>query len=831
MLKTKFITTILVAILISSMVFSLGNFPETKAQATMQSYSFIGAIPNPVGIGQEVLLHIGITRALQLYYMGWDGLTVTVTRPDGTTETLGPFTTDSTGGTGTVYVPTMAGNYTLQTNFPEQITSATKVGQGISIGTTVLASSSENLVLTVQEQPIPYYPGQPLPTEYWTRPIDSQLREWNTIAGNWVLGASRGLEEVHFNQDAPDTAHILWAKQLQTGGLAGGIGHGPQAYEDGDAYEGLFAGSVIIAGVLYYNQFKAAGGTDVEQNVVAVDLHTGKELWTKQLATPDGVGRRLSFGQVFYFSSFNYHAVFSYLWTVDGSTWHAFDPFSGRWVFSLSNVPTGTTMYDPSNGNIYRYSVSTSARTMTLWNLSRAVQPQATGGSGDGSWVRNQMGSTINATRGIEWTVQIPQGLPGSARAVVLEDKVFGSRVTTTQIDSWAFSLEPGQEGQLLFNNTWNAPADWAAGNLTLYVTPVNLEDEVFTIYISELRQHYGFSITTGQQIWGPTPPQYYLDYLGGLSVRNRHYQGMLISAQMSGIVYAYDITTGTLLWTYEATDQYSEILWANNWPMRVVFFTDGKIYLSHSEHSPIDPKPRGAPFICLNATTGEVIWRIDGAFRGNDWGGNAIIGDSIIASYDSYDQQIYAVGKGPSAVKVSSPDVSIELGKSVVIRGTVTDISPGTEEYDIRARFPNGVPVIADEHMSNWMLYVYKQFAYPVDLTGVPVTIDVIDANGNYRNIATTVSDASGMFSYTWQPDIEGSYTVIATFAGSKSYYPSYAQTTFAIDPVPEGTSTPTPAPASLSETYFIPAVAGLIIAMIIGFALIALLLLKKRP
>jgi hypothetical protein len=137
--------------------------------------------------------------------------------------------------------------------------------------------------------------------------------------------------------------------------------------------------------------------------------------------------------------------------------------------------------------------------------------------------------------------------------------------------------------------------------------------------------------------------------------------------------------------------------------------------------------------------------------------------------------------------------------------------------------------PAVADEYMIEWMLYVYKQFPRP-NAQGVPVTIDVIDANGNYRNIGTTTSDSSGMFSFTWKPDIEGTYTVVASFGGSKSYWPSYAQTTFAVDPAPQGTPESTPPPASVADVYFIPAIAGLFAAILVVGA-IMLLSLKKRP
>ena len=52
-----------------------------------------------------------------------------------------------------------------------------------------------------------------------------------------------------------------------------------------------------------------------------------------------------------------------------------------------------------------------------------------------------------------------------------------------------------------------------------------------------------------------------------------------------------------------------------------------------------------------------------------------------------------------------------------------VTDVSPGTNDAALTMRFPNGVPAIADEYMSEWMLYVYKQFECPMMLNGVEVS------------------------------------------------------------------------------------------------------------
>jgi uncharacterized protein YfaS (alpha-2-macroglobulin family) len=128
-------------------------------------------------------------------------------------------------------------------------------------------------------------------------------------------------------------------------------------------------------------------------------------------------------------------------------------------------------------------------------------------------------------------------------------------------------------------------------------------------------------------------------------------------------------------------------------------------------------------------------------------------------------------------------------------------------------------------------MLYVYKQFDRPSNATGVPVIIDVIDANGNSRNIGTTTSDANGVYSLNWTPDIPGKYTVYVTFAGSKAYWGSFAQSAFVIDAAPDVTTAPViEQTQSAADLYFVPAIIGLFIA-IVAVGLMTVLVLRKRP
>ncbi len=128
-------------------------------------------------------------------------------------------------------------------------------------------------------------------------------------------------------------------------------------------------------------------------------------------------------------------------------------------------------------------------------------------------------------------------------------------------------------------------------------------------------------------------------------------------------------------------------------------------------------------------------------------------------------------------------------------------------------------------------MLYVYKQFERPTNTTGVEVILTALDPNGNYITLGSTTTDASGTFGYNWAtPDIPGKYTITAIFAGSSAYYSSNAQTYAIIESAPEPTAEPTKTPTAISETYFVPAIGGIFIAIVVGFVLM-LLVLRKRP
>jgi hypothetical protein len=835
MLKPKTIVMILMLLTFAASIIT--SLPTAIAQTppTQKTYPLIDAIPNPVGVGEQVLIRYGISEGLGMVLQGWEGITVTVVDPDNQTTTLGPFRTDSTGSSFTTLTPNKVGTYKLTTNFPQQ--TVPQPGWFVAergaflAGGTVMQASTISMDLVVQQEPLPAYPDQPLPTEYWARPIDPQLRSWYTIAGNWVERPPNSFSP--YNDDAPETAHVLWAKPLTTGGLTGGLWTDvPASSETGDAYEGKFSNSVILNGILYYNVHAAGfGGPTETMGVRAVDLHTGKELWFRNNTS-------INFGQILYFNSYNYDGVFTYLWSTAGTTWTAMDPFTGEWAFTIINVPSGVQVRGPS-GEILIYVIDYANRWMALWNETAAGETLATGFSG-GSWGSVVSKRTVDASvpAAYSWNVSIPAGLSvdvsfGASTLRVYPDRIVGMDYSQTNVRVWGISLNPASRGISLFDRTTAAPSEWSAGSNTLHYVGAsdNAQGGIIAVWSKELRKHYGYSTEDGTFKW-ETDSEIWLDWYGWGNVEHTWYfaYDKLFSVGVGGIVYAYDMATGDTVWTYEMRDAYNEPVTGSNWWGWITNIADGKVYVGTLEHSAEQPLPRGGPFIAINASNGAEIFRVNGMYRATRWGGNAVMGDSIIATMDTYDQRVYAVGKGPSKTTISASPAVLPLCDGIMIQGFVTDISPGTKDDAIEMRFPNGVPAVSDRNMSDWMLYVYKQFARPTNIIGVEVSLSVLDANNNFRPIGKTTADSNGFYSFNWIPDIEGKYTVYATFEGSAAYYGSAALAAFAVGP-PAPTAAPTnPPPASIADQYFIPAVVAIIIIIVLIGAIL-MLMIRKRP
>ena len=127
-------------------------------------------------------------------------------------------------------------------------------------------------------------------------------------------------------------------------------------------------------------------------------------------------------------------------------------------------------------------------------------------------------------------------------------------------------------------------------------------------------------------------------------------------------------------------------------------------------------------------------------------------------------------------------------------------------------------------------MEYKFQQRPLPSNATGVPVVLTALVPNGNYLTIGNVTSDLTGTYSQKFTPEVPGTYQIIATFAGSNSYYASAQSTYLTISEGTTATPVATAQPQSVADTYFVSAIAGLFVLIIAGLIVLALLILRKR-
>jgi hypothetical protein len=811
----------IILILTSAYVFV--SLPVTNAHTppwTIPTYAYVVASPNPVGVNQPVFVIMWIDlpppTATGITGDRWRNYSLNVTKPNGAVQTLGPFTSDATSSMFFKYTPDQVGTYKFDFTFPGQVLSLTGPAglPGMPsdyINDTYLPSSAST-TLTVQQDPLPPVPVYPLPTSYWTRPIDGQNTQWAAIASNWLGGAHlRGWVSL-WQKDGigPNSPHIMWTRPIEFGGIVGGTTAIPEVgYYSGGSYEGRFDDAVIMNGRLFFTLplgHAAKGG-----GYISLDLRTGEEIWYRN---DIGVNTTAapSKGQLYEYESFNQHGVVGgILWAVSGSTWHAYDPFTGLWMYTLRNVPSGYEVYT-QQGEIVRYVLNYQRRWLALWNNTAEHQglQLGLGNDTDGyQWRPN--GKSVDMSKAYTWNVTIPD-LPGtrspSIVSVLPGDLILGmsSNVGLTNIPRftedpytiWALSDKPATRGQLLWIKNYPAPE----GNITrmLAAQPVDIVNRVFTMTDYETGQRLGYSLDSGNLLWGPVGVpyqdpsakafQYYSSREGFPAYGNLYIGGY------GGEILAYSMKDGSLLWKFNDTNSGLNTPWGL-YPTPISLIADGKIYVNNNEHSPNYPIYKGESTHVLDAFTGKPIWSLAGS-AGTSGGSRqptSLLAEGFFVYYNFYDNQIYSIGKGPSAVTVSaSPKVAVR-GSDVLIEGTVTDQAAGAKQLVQSGKF-NVVPAMSDGSMREWMEYLYMQKPRPENPIGVTIKLTAVDSSGVTTDLGTVTSDINGMFRKLWTPPTQGEYTIVAKYEGSESYWPSDASTFLGVSAAPSPSTPTSPTP-----------------------------------
>ena len=390
-------------------------------------------------------------------------------------------------------------------------------------------------------------------------------------------------------------------------------------------------------------------------------------------------------------------------------------------------------------------------------------------------------------------------------------------------------------------NQYWGYSADTGAllWNLTL-TYPITSNEEIplavvndFIVFDSVAATVHCYSETTGTQLW-ETPSFANSPWATTYTIYQSETNDLnnLYLALPDGTMKAYSLTDGHLIWTSKAIPSTE---YANNAVPLVMggfVLVDGKLYVyaGYSIGYQINPVPRFAMLLCINATTGDTIYTLNGGVAPSAAANSYLIGASI------FDGNMYCLGKGTTSTTVSAPQTAITAGTPVTISGSVLDTSPASSGATLTAMYANGVPAISDADMSVWMDYLHMQNSTllnnPPICTGVPVTLTAVDPNHNVNVIGTATSNYLGNYNFQWTPTAPGLYTVYATFAGSNSYYTSLASTgaTVSMASTPTGSQSTSTAQSLVSNSDMLMYFAITAIAIIIAIAVATVLILRKK-
>jgi outer membrane protein assembly factor BamB len=757
-----------------------------------------------VGLGQDVLINAWVTPAPINSFQNYKDYMFTFTRPDGTGFTVGPMDSE---GPGTVWfnlpLDTL-GNWTIKFEFP---------------GDYGTMPSSVTRTITVQQDWIPAYPDTPLPTEPWNFPINVQNRAWRDIAGPWLQTYYNASEAVcNPYTEAPRTAHILWMLPAYSdiGGYVGSP-YGINVYSTSTsvgAY-GLSSGTISASTYSINTIMAGRGYSSSGGNITCFDIHTGQILW--QIPGSFNVGSiRMGVPCLYYF----------------GTRFIAYDAISGAVVLNVTGMPTGMTMrfYDepyvyalqgtptPSSGGVrippgylIKWDTTGTSNNFTsriLWNVTNVLPSQDT---------------TQSLLAGNLWTAR-HRGVPSPPYD--LTGCSFIDYVTAVNLTT----------GAMEYNVTMFNPADPTAYLYRQGPGEASIDGVVyFAGYstVNEGRGYWAYYVANGSLAWISEPGDYpwggfycYMPQPGGY--------GMAFAMGYNG-VYALNATNGEIVWHYIDNATYGdEVPYASNIIGSDVYpnslnLTAGDTYSSYvfgatggivgggvvfapnSEHSPTFYY-RGEGMSAIDAFTGQKLWRILGLYT------PTAIADGVLTATDSVNGFTYGFGKGDTSTTLATSSEVLAKGDSVLLKGTVLDMSSAQ----------NGTACVSDADQEAWMEYLHMQQPYPATATGVSVSLDALDPNNNFVHIGDATTDLTGQYSFGWQPELEGKYTVVASFYSTEAYYGSTAETAILVTAA-QATPTPTPTPAGQPD-YTMPIV-GIGIAIIIAMAVIGMLLLRKRP
>jgi hypothetical protein len=605
---------------------------------------------------------------------------------------------------------------------------------------------------------------------------------------------------------------VAWKRQGDIGGLFGGQ-MGTLSLRPPPGYP-----AIIYAGRCYQTVSKVFNG--VTQSVwQCYDLRTGEIYWEKTgmgSQIPTSIAYTERNVQAVAGESAMMRGLGASLLYIGGGRMIKYNPWDGSVLANVSISPlTAGTQYmgefvlSVQDLGAAAASLPGGRYRLINWTTNDAGNSlaQGTGGSvqsnftnriyNNYSWPINNVPATTDFEAGVAVSATSISPPSPSATGVSTGQILVGINVATGAV-MWNTTVsDPGGHSQFFSTNT--AVADqgkFACRMINNEIRAWNLND--------------------GSEAWTCTLP-YPWGSFGPYHVASAY--GLYFANSYDG-VHGINWTNGNIEWTFNAYTPYQfETPYEGEYAFHVgIQVADGKVYTSSAEHTPSQPETRGLKIYCLDALTGEQYWNFSGSQLDESRTFTGAIADGYLVFANYYDSTMYVFGKGKSATTIEAPLAAVTEGQSVVIKGSVMDQSSAQ---------PN-TPCVSEESMSVWMEYIHMQTQPPMNVKGVPVSIDAVAPDGHAVHIADVETDMSGTFSYLWEPEAVGKYTVTATFKGDDSYGSSWAQTAVGVTEAP---APPEEQPEVTVPDYtmlFAALIAAVVIAILIG--VVNLVAIKKR-
>jgi hypothetical protein len=817
---------------------------------TIVSDVYLSVRPNPVGVGQTILVNVWLDPGPS-YARFLSDYKVTLTKPDGSTDEIVMDSYPADGTAWFEYVVDQPGTWKLKFDFPGGYFPAGNytVPPGVSMaGYTesytrsvyYAPASTRETELIVQNEPVNSWLPAALPSDYWTRPVSPENREWQTILGDYPWygpGGGEGWPEntnVYWSArykftpyvQAPNTAHIVWKRQGAIGGLIGGS-QGFLSFTSGGGTP-----TIIYQGRAYQTVTKASQtGTGSQTYWQCYDLRTGDLYWERPIYSGESAPSYIEYSQSDPAVSGGGAdvGVTVNLLALTSTRLVKYNPYTGAVTLNVS-LPQFTETAGafgaapPSQYymNGYALSVQVINSTERNWrlinwttfgntaNFTQRIQSNisfATNSLGQFQDYESQMCFVVREPNALDAT-----GLNPVASFPYVDIYIDNATGIRHGMRIMAFNLKTGQ---MAYNITMDEEPYKTAD--MPYSQPTALSDHGKLAILMRKGYFNVYNSLTGQFLFKTETMDYPWDEPGFGAYDIQSAYGMFYREAYSGI-YAFDWETGKIVWKYEAPANPYETPYTNaNGTTVYSWYTggviaDGKLYSWNSEHTATQPITRGWRLHCINATTGKGIWNITGSMS------PGAMADGYLTASNSYDGYMYVFGRGKSKTTVETPLTAIPLGQSIVIQGSVLDQSPAQPD----------TPCVAKESMTGWLEYLHMQKVCPNDIKGVPVSLDAYDPNGNFVHIGDVTTDGySGTYGFTWEPEIAGQHLITATFMGDDSYGSSYASSYVTVS---EATATPTPAATTFTMPPFETYIVGATIAIIIAVVLVGVLTRRKR-